>query len=275
MKTQCPFCKKIFKAPETYKGRMVRCIACKDNFVVSEYHEPIINPETVEKAKETAKDNIFTTAWKRAPSPFKTGFFATLGVAAGLVVALNVYIRYVNFSTNPPQPYTPLQTSEKLIENTTNFNIDSSGNTFDPYYLAAAIRINQYTSRLQALFNARITAAETYSQKGDLLTSAKVMRCTCLQLEELNTTVSRMRIPNNDEIKTAYRALQAAIQSEYMFQQSLIDITQNPRQEKLDKIKQLSQESVSKFETAMIQAVFVLSQADPSLLEAIVAVDGN
>lgn len=96
MKTQCPFCKKVFKAPEIYKGKMVHCPDCKEYFLVSEYHEPVIPPETVEKAKKKA-NGIFLALWKRIPGPFKTGFFTTLGVMAAMVVGFNLYIGYIRF----------------------------------------------------------------------------------------------------------------------------------------------------------------------------------
>jgi len=40
MKTQCQHCEKLFKIPDIYKNKKVRCPVCRESFVAKEFVKP-------------------------------------------------------------------------------------------------------------------------------------------------------------------------------------------------------------------------------------------
>ena len=57
MKTQCPECKNIFKAPDAYEKLKINCPKCKGIFYAEKYVQPV-NPEAIIKPATPAKPVI-------------------------------------------------------------------------------------------------------------------------------------------------------------------------------------------------------------------------
>lgn len=94
MKTQCPNCKKNFKAPDEYEGRKVKCTQCK---IIFEAHKiDIISEQARQKLdvliKKTTEAKIkskglLSRLWTNSPIAFRNAFLSTFGVISALVIA--------------------------------------------------------------------------------------------------------------------------------------------------------------------------------------------
>ncbi len=99
MKTKCPHCNTVQKAPDEAAGREALCKSCRKKFTITEYAPPVIvpvadlpNPDDIPITVDAPppKDrsgNILSRAWLGIPAPFKTSFLATLGVVSALLFA--------------------------------------------------------------------------------------------------------------------------------------------------------------------------------------------
>jgi len=129
MKTKCPHCHTIQKAPSNSVGKKAKCSSCRKAFTITIYQNTPLNapqsptggaPSTADEGKLAShaarqrggKDdddydntpitsdgprpsdrkglNIFSRMWAGIPYPFKTAFLATLGVVSALVFAWHV-----------------------------------------------------------------------------------------------------------------------------------------------------------------------------------------
>lgn len=65
MKTKCPHCDFIFKTPEEYKGKKIKCHMCKQSFVVTEF----ITSSDIKKSDDSSK-KVSTSTTKTKKCPF-------------------------------------------------------------------------------------------------------------------------------------------------------------------------------------------------------------
>ncbi len=121
MKTKCPHCNTVQKAPDEATGKKALCRSCRQKFTIAEYAPPVIVPIadlpspadlddipiTVDAPPPKDRDgNILSRAWLGIPAPFKTSFLATLGVVSALLFAWYV-VRVPKWFNPPPTAPTP------------------------------------------------------------------------------------------------------------------------------------------------------------------------
>ncbi len=128
MKTKCPHCNTLQKAPDNATGREALCRSCREKFTITEYTPPVIVPMadlpspadlddipiTVDAPPPKDRSgNILSRAWLGIPAPFKTSFLATLGVVSALLFAW--YVVRVPKWFNPP-PTAPTTAGRQLTD---------------------------------------------------------------------------------------------------------------------------------------------------------------
>jgi len=58
METKCPHCNAIFKTPDEYKGKKIKCVKCQRSFIAAKFTAPSIEkPDVSHKDKSISTEN--------------------------------------------------------------------------------------------------------------------------------------------------------------------------------------------------------------------------
>ncbi|MDD5134262.1 MAG: hypothetical protein PHP01_02470 [Phycisphaerae bacterium] len=264
MKTQCPNCKAEFKVPEHYLGKKVKCLKCKNSFIIG---LPKLEPEqtpvpvplnNLPPIPAKQKDNFFVKLWHGSPIAFRTAFLATLGVISALAFAY--------YLMSAPK-FLNKNASMQNTEASSNRYISSSG-----YKLAGCIVLLNYVSEFQVLANARANAAREFDLGDEvgLYGFLSVIKITESQLEDLYLKVHKLNMSDDMGLQSCYKSLLNAIDTEYAFQKSMLPIIQNPDdlQIRAD-FQELSKKAVENSTFATTSILTLLYSVDEGLYEKI------
>lgn len=199
MKTQCPFCKKVFKAPDSYKGRLVRCPGCKERFLVSEYIKPVAQSKTSPKPTRPPKPNLFVRAWSHSPQPFRVAFLATIGVVSALFLTLHIYNlpgSLLDESHDKHKKAVQSYPNEIISKNTATYDTNLNAENF-----YAIVVLSQYAHALDSMRHLRGSICDRVLEDASLVKPASsILACLRDELNKSALGLSSHTMPDDPTI---------------------------------------------------------------------------
>jgi len=256
MKAQCPNCQTRFKAPDSYAGKTVKCLKCKNSFTI-ELPEPekisLPVPLNVLPILPTKhRGNFFIKLWNNSPVVFRNAFLATLGVLSALLFAYYVIRvpKFVSKGTTSQE-----QKAEIMPASSSDMR------------LAACIVLQHYMFKFDTLSAARVKAANEFlHDEAGLYAFLSVIKITESQLEDLYLQVHKLKMPDDNTSQICYQNLLNAIDTEYAFQKSMLPLLQNPDNLRIkSNFNELSEKAIATYNKASILTIGSLSEIDPDL----------
>ncbi len=260
MKIQCPTCQAKFKAPDSYVDKKVKCLKCKNFFVIEPPKTDPTFPDLPKLANKLIPSvhpqNLFAKLWNGSPVYYKNSFLATLGVLSALAFAYYFMSipKFLNKSTIMQEPKTD------IISSSSDLNF------------AMCFVLQGYIYKLDTLCNVRANAARDFDLKNNagLHSFLSVVQITKSQLEDLYLQAYKLNIPDNGNLQSCYQSLLNAINTESAFQKSITSYFQNPdsAEAKL-KFEELSKKTFIDTTLAKTSILMLLMQTDANLYEKV------
>ena len=220
MKTKCPHCNTVQKAPDEAAGREALCRSCREKFTITEYAPPVIVPIadlpdpddipiTVDAPPPKDRSgNILSRAWLGIPGPFKTSFLATLGVVSALLFAWYV-VRVPKWFNKPSIPPAPEYSSLPPIRKQTSPATAPA--------TASALFVRQCAEDYHDLWSVQAAG----SVAGRTLDASQFLgwaKSTLPTLRQISSRITQRQPPSDRQLETVHSALQRAAAAEIILQ---------------------------------------------------------
>jgi len=256
MKAQCPNCQTRFKAPDSYAGKTVKCLKCKNSFTIElpkpepeKISLPVpLNTLPVPPIKQ--RGNFFIKLWNNSPVAFRTAFLATLGVLSALLFAYYV-IRVPKF------------VSEKTTSITTQTSSIQTAHPQNLQKLAAIIILNAYVWKYDELYWFEVKAMDQFIATANPSFMVAFSKTMELQLATLYTKIYNLKLPQEEKIQLCHKYLLDAVETDCKLQkkvQSFMTYSDSLSGAESGKI------SANKHNKALESCWLLLDEIDPELI---------